>query len=144
VLFTLLLFGGLGSATVSERSKPEKLWMRPLLLCVVLCITGLLTPTLTSMFVPYGTPERIMVSVALLAPAGFCMGMMFPTGMILSARHRDMQPWFWGINGSTSVFASILGMAISMMFGIAAAYWTGVATYAICLWLALKSRYQDA
>lgn len=142
VLFTLLLFGGIGSATVHENSRPEKLWIRPLMLCLVLCVVGILTPPLTAQFVPYGTGARILVSVALLAPAGLCMGMMFPTGMILSAHHRDMQPWFWGINGAVSVFASIFGMVISMVFGIAAAYWAGVVAYGICLWLALKRRTQ--
>jgi hypothetical protein len=140
VLFTLLLFGGIGSATVYDNIPREKLWRRPLLLCLVLCGVGFLTPTFTTEFVPFGTMARILVSGALLAPAGLCMGMMFPTGMILSADHRDMQSWFWGINGAMSVFASIFGMAVSMVFGITAAYWTGVAAYGLCLWLALKGR----
>jgi MFS family permease len=144
VLFSLLLFGGIGSATVHEDTRPERLWKRPLLLCLVLCAVGVLTPALTAQFVPFGTVARILVSVALLAPAGLCMGMMFPAGMVLSARHRDMQPWFWGINGAVSVFASILGMMISMAFGIASAYWTGVAAYGLCLWIALINRSKVA
>jgi multidrug transporter EmrE-like cation transporter len=73
------------------------------------------------------------MSVALLAPAGFCMGMMFPLGMSASLRHRDLQPWFWSINGATSVFGSVLGTVISMEYGIAEAFWAGVGCYLLCL-----------
>ncbi len=144
VLFTLLLFGGLGSATVHEDIRPERIWKRPFLLCIVLCAVGFMTAPLMTEFTPFGTPARILVSIVLLAPAGFCMGMMFPTGMVISARNREMQPWFWGINGAVSVFASILGMAISIVYGIAAAYWTGVAAYAVCLLIVLSYKPQDA
>ncbi len=137
VLFTLLLFSGIGSATVRDDTLSHDIWKRPLLLCLVLCAVGLLTPFITGMLVSEGTLIRIIASVMLLAPAGLCMGMMFPTGMIMSAGHRQMQSWFWGINGAMSVFASILGMMISIEAGITAAYWAGVAVYAMCLGLAI-------
>jgi hypothetical protein len=136
LLFTLLLFGGLGSLTVGEASRGA--WTRPALCCAVLCAVGLLTPVLTTALRPFGVLVRVPVSVALLAPAGFCMGMMFPTGMMMSRRFSRQQAWFWGVNGATSVFASVLGMAVSMEYGIAEAYWAGVVCYALCLVLALR------
>src|SRR5262249_36119843 len=78
VLFTLLLVGGIGSMTVHPYARLRELWRRPLLLCAVLCTLGLITPWLTTQFVASNTAVRILASVALLAPAGFCMGMMFP------------------------------------------------------------------
>ncbi len=66
------------------------------------------------------------------------MGMMFPSGMMMSHRFAQQQAWFWGINGAASVFASVLGMAISMEFGIAQAYWAGVACYALCVLLVIQ------
>ena len=132
VLFTLLLFGGLGSFTVTAQST-GRLWLRPLILCLVLATLGLATPALTEQLKVYSVAVRVVTSVLLLAPAGFCMGMMFPLGMILSRKFHDLQPWFWGVNGAASVFASVLGMAISMEYGIAQAYWCGVACYAACL-----------
>jgi MFS family permease len=76
--------------------------------------------------------------VALLAPGGFCMGMMFPAGMVLSREFTEHRAWFWSVNGATSVFASVLGMALSMEFGIAQAYWAGVACYFLCSLLVLR------
>jgi hypothetical protein len=41
--------------------------------------------------------------------------------------------FLWGINGATSVCASVLGMAIALFFGIAAAFWVGWVAYAIAV-----------
>jgi hypothetical protein len=140
LLFTLLLFGGLGSFTVGAGGGEVGLWRRPALCCAVLCAVGLLTPVLTAQATEFGVPARVALSVALLAPAGLCMGMMFPTGMILSRRFAAQQAWFWGVNGATSVFASVLGMAVSMEYGIAQAYWAGVVCYVGCMGLVLGLR----
>jgi hypothetical protein len=75
---------------------------------------------------------RIVVSVLLLAPPAFCMGMMFPLGLSIWRRHDGLLPFFWSTNGITSVLASILGMALSIEFGIARTYALGVCCYVLC------------
>jgi hypothetical protein len=47
VLFTLLLFGGIGSGTVNAALEAAHFWIRPLLLCFVLTAIGMATPWLT-------------------------------------------------------------------------------------------------
>jgi hypothetical protein len=42
-----------------------------------------------------------------------------------------MTPWLWGINGATSVTASVLAVMISSAWGISAAWWSGVACYVL-------------
>jgi hypothetical protein len=60
------------------------------------------------------------------------MGMAFPIGMkFASVEWREMTPWFWAINGTTSVTASVLAIAISMNWSINAAFWTGFACYGV-------------
>jgi hypothetical protein len=75
---------------------------------------------------------RIALSVMLLAPPAFCMGMMFPLGLGIWRRHSALLPFFWSANGITSMLASVLGMALSIEFGIARAYALGVCFYAVC------------
>jgi hypothetical protein len=70
--------------------------------------------------------------VLLLAPPAFCMGMMFPMGLSVWRRHSELLPFFWSANGITSMFASVLGMALSIAFGIANTYAIGVAFYGVC------------
>jgi hypothetical protein len=134
VLFTLLFFAGLGSYTVSGTATPYWALLRTAVLCLWLVAAGLATPILAEYAKYQATGFRISVSVALLAPSGLAMGMMFPLGIALSkARFPGLLPWFWGINGAMSVLASVGSVVLSMQYGIAHTYWAGVACYACCL-----------
>ena len=82
---------------------------------------------------------RILVSALLLAPPAFCMGMMFPLGLGLWRRRPELLPFFWSANGVTSTLASVLGMALSIEFGIARTYALGVSFYLVCALMILGS-----
>ena len=45
----------------------------------------------------------------------------------------DLLPFFWSANGITSVFASILGMVLSMGLGITEAHAIGVCAYLLAV-----------
>lgn len=135
VLFGLLIASGLGSF-VTERLTATRLSSaartRMLALIGILTITGLLTPAATRAFQGFATPLRIGVALLLLMPAGFFMGMVFPIAMKIGlARQPSMTAWLWGINGATSVTASVLAVMISSAWGISAAWWTGVLCYVL-------------
>jgi hypothetical protein len=119
VLFTILLFGGIGSTTVGPRfPRPATITGRIAALLVTLVLAGLLTPELTSWARSETTGMRIVLSVLLLAPPAFCMGMMFPLGLNIWRRHTELHPFFWSANGITSMLASVMGMALSIEFVI--------------------------
>ena len=133
VLFTILLFSGAGSTTVGAHvPRPGAVVARVAALLTTLVAAGLLTPLFTTWARSETTEMRILVSVLLLAPPAFCMGMMFPLGLSIWRRHQDLLPFFWSANGITSMLASVLGMAVSIEFGIAKAYALGVGFYAVC------------
>ena len=55
---------------------------------------------------------------SLLAPLGFFMGFPYPLGLqVLSDKREHLMPWGLAINGSVSVFASVLASILSMHFG---------------------------
>jgi len=60
---------------------------------------------------------RIGISLALIMPLGFVLGFAFPTGLRMVS-DVNPPPCFWGINGATSVLASVLAVMFSMSFGI--------------------------
>jgi hypothetical protein len=68
------------------------------------------------------------------------MGMMFPLGLSIWRRHSELLPFFWSANGITSMFASVLGMALSIEFGIAKTYALGVGFYVVCAIMIVVSR----
>ena len=141
VLFTILLFSGLGSATVGARApRPGAVAARIAALLATLVAAGLLTPLLTDWARSEATDMRILLSVLLLAPPAFCMGMMFPLGLSIWRRHSELLPFFWSANGITSMFASVLGMALSIEFGIARTYALGACFYVVCAAMIVASR----
>jgi len=140
VLFTILLFGGIGSATVGARApRLGALIARVVALLATLVLAGLLTPWFSTWARSEATAMRILLSVALLAPPAFCMGMMFPLGLSIWRRHSELLPFFWSANGITSMLASVLGMALSIEFGIARTYALGACCYAVCAFMIVRS-----
>jgi hypothetical protein len=134
VLFAVLLSSGSGSL-VSERIAPDRLRSRGVQVLVGLHVAlvayAVVAPVVMSTFASATTPVRILVSVALLFPVGMFLGTAFPLGLRAVTRHNEaLGPFLWGVNGSTSVCASVLATAISLSSSITASYWAGVAAYA--------------
>jgi hypothetical protein len=139
VLFSVLLFSGIGSfaadALVRVRPNPgvrvAQLWPIAALLLVIATF-GFVTTDLIDLVRGETTEVRIAAAVAMLAPMGLLMGMPFPIGMkVASLRPDAPTAFFWGINGATSVCASVLAVAVSLGWGISMAFWAGVLAYAI-------------
>ncbi len=135
VLFALLLSGGLGSYTTWRIDGNRIVGSgarRLLFLLLALFIFGTVTPFAIDAFRGSVTPLRIFVATAVLFPLGFFMGMAFPLGMkIASGKPASLTPWLWGINGATSVCASVLAVVIALGSGISVSFWTGTACYAV-------------
>ena len=135
VLFALLLSSGLGSYLTKKISYPgltRSAIMRLSLLLCALLVFGILTPYVTSMFQGSITMLRISVATLMLFPLGLFMGMAFPLGMkMASARSASLTPWLWGINGATSVCASVFAVVIALSSGISTSFWTGFSCYAV-------------
>jgi hypothetical protein len=89
------------------------------------------------------TEFRILTSVLLLTPPTFWMGMMFPLGLSVWRRHSELLPFFWSANGITSMLASVLGMALSIEFGIARTYALGACCYVLCAVMIVVNRQTE-
>ncbi|MBI2300927.1 MAG: hypothetical protein HYU66_18610 [Armatimonadetes bacterium] len=128
VLSALLISSGAGSL-LSGRLRRGAPALAALL--AVLAVLGLLTSPLLHSLAAATTPVRIGVAVVMLAVPGLLMGTAFPLGMRAAAGgHQGLTPWLWGVNGATSVCASVLAVALSLSFGISCTYWIGVLCYA--------------
>jgi SAM-dependent methyltransferase len=142
VLFTILLFSGIGSTTVGAHlPRPGAVVARVAALLTTLAVAGFLTPLLTTWARSEATDMRILLSVLLLAPPAFCMGMMFPLGLSIWRRQSELLPFYWSANGITSMLASVLGMALSIEFGIAMTYMLGICFYVVCALMMVWSHW---
>jgi predicted membrane-bound spermidine synthase len=133
VLFALLLSSGLGSYLTQQISSDKFSNFGSiglLLLLGALMIFGILTPPAINEFRGSITSIRILVAIGIISFLGLFMGMAFPLGMrMASSRFASLTPWFWGINGATSVCASVFAVAIALTSSISTSYWTGFACY---------------
>jgi hypothetical protein len=133
VLFSLLLSSGIGSM-LSERltvaNRTAVVGALAALLGVV-AAAGVATPIVIGRFDSVTMDARIVISVALLMPMGLMMGLPFPLGMRIAEGRAAPTAYLWGVNGATSVCASVVGTAIALLFGISAAFWAGAACYAL-------------
>ena len=129
VLFSVLLFSGLGSALSSKLSDPRL----PLAGVILLAIAyPLLCTPLFEATLHLDTWMRIAIAVGLLAPLAICMGMPFPLGVRRVSDARAVA-WAWGINGYTSVLGSVLTVVLSISVGFDRVVWTGAGVYLIAL-----------
>jgi hypothetical protein len=107
-------------------------WLVP----VVVLLIVLALPTLFSATLGMWLGLRIMASCVILLPLGAGLGLFFPLGML---RFGDAnKPWFWAINGTFGVVASVMSLALSMEFGFLAVGKLAAVIYAIA-WLCLRS-----
>ncbi len=131
VLCTLLLATGLGSYLSKNISRKSGFFRLSLLLFILvlteLCST-LLMPRLTETSFSF----QLTISIFLLVPMGVAMGMAIPLGMHFAKEIRpQMTPWYWALNGSASVFASVLAVYLFLNTENAIPFWLGIVCYAI-------------
>ena len=121
VLCAFLLFAGLGSR-FSARIKEQ----RSVVLVVgsigaIAVLYLILLPVLFQHLFNLQDIYKVAVSIALIAPLAFPMGMLFPLGLAgLANTAQALLPWAWGINACASVVAAILATALAIHFGFTA------------------------
>jgi hypothetical protein len=147
VLFGILCASGVGSFLSGrlDLATPRQRAAVIALLVAVLAVIGPLAPRIVRVTEAQGTPLRIAIALGILTPMGLLMGMCFPLGMRAAyPRAQELTPWLWGINGATSVFASVLAVVIAMESGISAAHWVGTGFYALAAVALLRTRRAEA
>ena len=127
ILFSILLSSGIG-AYLSGRlfhKNPYKAVVVsiPLLVGIVLAYYGLLQGIIDSTII-LQLPQRIMLTFALLSPAGLLMGFQFPSITRMASMHSNQGEHtdenitlLWGINVIASVIATVLTAISSMVIG---------------------------
>lgn len=115
VVFLLLLSSGMGSVA-ARRWISNSNRMLPLLGCIaaLILLNVAVLPWLLAIAVGLPFAVKLLLSVMVLAPLGFLMGMPFPTGLRLV---RTVE-WAWALNAAASVMGSVMAMIIAIHFGL--------------------------
>jgi spermidine synthase len=138
-LASVLLFTGVG-ALLSERVKDRGwtvgLWLLGAL-AVLTVFYEVALPALTDSLFNLSLLLRIIVTFAVLAPLGLCLGMFMPLGLGAVGRLTNLQreyvAWGWAVNGFASVCGSVLTTLLSMEFGFRTVMAFAVIVYAVAV-----------
>jgi len=122
VLGSFLIAAGMGSA-YSQRFAGQAVSKKVTTTAVAIIIMlGLAYLVLLEPLMQYAGSwhlvAKILLSIALIVPLGFCMGMPFPMGLsALTTNPPSLIAWAWGINGCASVISAILATLLAIHFG---------------------------
>ncbi|MBU7013422.1 MAG: hypothetical protein HXS52_03125 [Theionarchaea archaeon] len=132
ILFSMLIFSGLGSFITGRFSNERKMVKRVLAILILVALVYVvgLSP-LIYYFMPNPIPTKIVLSVLLLSPLYLLMGMPFPLGLRIVSREVEKDViWMYAVNGGGSVMGSIIGMILAFSFGFSYAFLVGAFIYA--------------
>ena len=122
VLFALLVFTGAGALGSTRFSDQRRMLLFALgAACVLLLLVALVLPPVLRALIGLPFAARVGITVALLAPIGLLLGTAMPAGLSrLASVHPQAVPWAWGVNGVTSVVASVLAVVVAITLGFTA------------------------
>jgi len=141
VLTGFLVFAGLGSNYAGRLVERGRLvWG---VRAAVLTIIGLITIYLFALgpifaaVLTWPLWARAVVSLLLIMPLAFAMGMPFALGLSALARSAPgMIPWAWGVNGYASVVSAIVATLLAIHVGFSMVLLSAAALYSLAaLWL---------
>jgi hypothetical protein len=121
VIFSMLVSSSLGSfASRSVLGKHERRLIK-VLGCVALltALVALVVSTQLGPLVWLPLPLKMALTVLIIAPLGFAMGMPFPTALRrLEEWHAPSVRWAWSLNAAASVLGSVGSLACSIYLGL--------------------------
>jgi hypothetical protein len=133
IIFSMLISSGLGSY-FSRRlvGRANDFRLSTVLLAVAAAVSTLafLASPISESGVGWPLALKIVVTVALVAPAGFLMGMPFPIGLArLGALYPRAVRWAWALNAAASVLGSAAAILFAIYLGLRATVLLGAALY---------------
>ncbi len=147
VISTMLIFSGFGSM-FSEKILTLFKNNSSIIYFIIIGLTliiGLLNPVLFDLFVRAELVWRVVISIVLIAPLAFFMGIPFPYGMSkIDNNTRFLVAYGWGVNGFFSVLGSVLVVMLSMSIGFRAVFVLSALIYLAAMMVVRKLQTQSA
>jgi hypothetical protein len=142
VIFSMLISSGLGSFFSRRFVQGSISRLTGLFLFIVsgILLLSMLVSPITEWGVGLPLVNKVFLTVLLIVPAGFLMGMPFPSGL---DRLTQIMPqnvrWAWAINAAASVLGSAGAIVLAIYIGFQYTLITGGLLYLFALFSALRS-----
>jgi len=142
-LTAFLVFAGIGSywsGSLAKLHLRQKTLKVSVLAIVLISLSYLLLlPHLFDFLTSVPIAIKILLTILLIAPLAFFMGMPLPLAIAsLSQHEQSLIPWAWGINGCASVISTVLATLLAIHLGF-----TIVIILAIFLYISILFVFPD-
>jgi len=140
VIFSMLVSSGLGSyfsRRILGDDDRRLFGALALIAALVALLAAAVTPVLAA-GVGWPLALKFAITVALISPAGFAMGMPFPTALKrLEQWHKPSVRWAWSLNAAASVLGSVGSLVCSIYLGLVQTLLAGGLLYLAALAVAV-------
>ncbi|MBZ5590854.1 MAG: hypothetical protein LAP39_01355 [Acidobacteriia bacterium] len=136
VIFSLLVSSGVGSYASRAVVGSSVIRWRAVLagVAVLIALLAVDVAVLLPKAITLPLAWKVVVTIVLLFPAGFLMGMPFPTGLARLERWQSVSVrWAWSLNAAASVLGSVAALVFAIYFGLVQTLLLGGVLYLIAL-----------
>ena len=142
VIFSMLLSSGVGSYFSRSMIRKDDRRLSAVLIGVAVLVSLLAVAVAAlSRGVGLPLPVKMLITVLMIFPAGFCMGIPFPTGLErLEAWHSPSTRWAWSLNAASSVLGSVGALVFAIYLGLVQTLLVGGALYLCALAILMRDR----
>lgn len=143
VIFTMLMGSALGSLAAERFGlHAARRWSVPF---AGVFATGLLlwatVPSVSAQVLELSLPSRAAVSVVMIAPLAFFMGMPLPLGILaLERQPRGAIAWAWGANALFTVIGGVSAGVLALWIGFRSSMLFALVIYSVAMTLLARIR----
>jgi len=143
VVFTFLFGAGIGSFFSEKLQLIEK--RRPILPFIGIAVSTLFLvfsqQALFDLFLQFSTFTRVILSIIMIFPLAFFLGMPFPLGILaIQDKPAGTIAWAWAYNGLFTVAGGVFTAIFSVFFGFKATMLVALLAY-VAAYLAYRSLF---
>jgi hypothetical protein len=138
VIFSMLVSSGAGSFASRKliQDQPNRLLIALAAAAALVALLAAIAQPVLSAGVGLPLPVKMLATVILIAPAGFVMGLPFPTGLrLLEKHHAPSVRWAWSLNAAASVLGSVGALVLALYLGLVGTLLIGGGLYLAALLL---------
>lgn len=149
IIFSMLVSSSLGSfwsrRLAGARDDARRLNVVLIGIALTVTILAFSASPVGEHAVGWPLPIKALVTVCMIAPAGFLMGVPFPIGLArLQTDFPQAVRWAWALNAAASVLGSAAAICLAIYIGLRATVLTGAFMYLCALSVVLLIRKTDA
>ena len=136
IIFSMLVASGMGSFVSRKWITGADSWRNVLVaIAVLVTIVSFVAGGLTSALVGLSLGVKMAITIVLIAPAAFLMGMPFPAGLSkLESLSPESVRWAWALNAASSVLGSAGAIFLAIYLGLKATLIIGGVCYLLAVW----------